>query len=278
MIIVKETVPFQGATLIPLGDMHLGDTYFTKRSLEKLKGYIDWIKKHPDSRAFLTGDIFNVATRISKTSPYERGFVDDEVTYAVDLLEPIKHQIIGAISGNHEQRLLEFSNYSLIKELCYKLSDKQHKVVYCGDAALLFLKVGDVKKHISKTDRKKNKANGGNEYLYHTTTYAGYISHTTGGGSTVGGKMNRVDKLRQIVAGCDFYVGAHNHMEGAVKTKIYLPDTHKQQIKEVRQIDVDAGSFLEYGGYAERAELAPVDIGAPKIIFESKKRSIHISM
>ncbi|MDP2693130.1 MAG: hypothetical protein Q8O88_05850, partial [bacterium] len=183
MIIVTENVSHSKADLIPLGDMHLGDEYFTKKSLFKLKGYIDWIKQNPHSRVVLTGDIFNVATRTSKTSPFSRNWIEDEVDYAVTLFEPIKKQIIGAVDGNHENRLLEFANYSLTKELCYKLSTKEHKVIYCAESCMLFLKVGKKLTGISKKFRSGERSD---------QTYSIYIHHTTGGGSTVGGKLNRV--------------------------------------------------------------------------------------
>jgi hypothetical protein len=269
MIAVTEIITYPKADLIPLGDIHLGDEYFTKKSLLKLKGYIDWVKQNPQSRVVLTGDIFNVATRASKTSPFSRNWVEDEVGYAVDLFEPIKNQIISAVDGNHENRLLEFANYSLIKELCYKLSTKEHKIIYCAESCVLFLKVGKKLTGISKKYRNEERSD---------QTYSVYIHHTCGGGSTVGGKLNRVDKLRQIISGCDVYIGAHNHLSGAVKTKIYIPDNAKRSVKEIRQVEVDAGSFLEYGGYSERGQMAPVDIGAPRITFFGNKHDVHVSL
>jgi hypothetical protein len=53
--------------------------------------------------------------------------------------------------------------------------------------------------------------------------------------------MNRVDKLRNIIAGCDFYCGNHNHMEGTVKTKIFLPNPLRCTLTEIRQVEVDCG-------------------------------------
>jgi len=206
---------------------------------------------------------------MSKTSPFSRNFIEDEVSFAVELFKPISHQIIGCVDGNHEDRLLDFANYSLTKELAYKLSDKDHKVIYCSISCVLFLKVGKELTRISKKYRTDDRSD---------QTYSGYLSHTTGGGSTVGGKINRADKLKTIVAGCDFYSGGHNHMTAAAKTKIYLPDNSKRIIKETRQIIVDAGSFLDYGGYAERMQCSPIDIGAPRLTFFSKKHDIHISL
>ena len=70
MKIIKELIPYNTVYVVPFGDIHLEDKYFTKKSEKKLKEQIDWVKKRPNARAFITGDIFNVATRASKTSPF----------------------------------------------------------------------------------------------------------------------------------------------------------------------------------------------------------------
>ena len=272
MITITEIIPNEVGYLIVLGDTHLGDAAFTKRAEEKLRGYIKWVKEHPSARVFLNGDIFNVATRASKTSPFSKNpRFSDEMEFAIELLQPIADQIIGATDGNHEFRLIDFMNYSLVNELCQRLSTRKRKIIYCGIGCLLFLKIGRPPKHGTpiKFRDLPNRA---------AQTYSGYIQHTTGGGSTVGGKMNRVDKLRQIIAGTDFVAGSHNHMEGTVKTKIFLPNIQKCTITEVRQILVDCGSFLEYDGYPERLQCSPIDIGAPKLTFFSNKHDIHVSL
>lgn len=272
MITITEFIPESVGYLIPIGDVHLGDEYFTKRCEEKLRGYIDWVKKTPNARVFLNGDIFNVATRVSKTSPFGKNpRFSDEMDFAVDIFKPIANQIIGATDGNHEFRLIDFVNFSLINELCQRLSTPQRKIMYCAESCLLFLKVGRPTKHGTPIKWRDLPNRTGQ-------TYAGYLHHTTGGGGTIGGKMNRVDKLRQMIAGCDFYCGSHNHVEGAVKTKIFIPNIQKCTITEVRQVLVDCGGFLDYGGYVERFQCAPIDIGAPKIRLDGIKKDIHVSL
>lgn len=275
MISFLEVIPDETAYLIPLGDLHLGDKLFTKNSEKKLRGYIDWILEHPNARVILNGDIFNTSTRISKTSPFEQNVriqqraeddvSFDEMEFAIELLSPIKNQIIGATDGNHENRLIDMANFSLTNALCHRLSTFQRKVYYFGSSVLLFLKVG-------KSKEKRRFKYGSAQ------TYSGYIHHTTGGGRTVGSKLNRAGMLREIVAGCDFYIGNHNHQEAVAKTKIFIPDIQNHAIKEVRQQIINGGGFLDYGGYVEKGQLSPVDIGAPRIRFDSHKHDIHVSL
>lgn len=267
MQIIKETIDDDIAYLIPIGDTHLGDALFTKRSEKKLKGYVGWVKDHSNARIFLNGDVFNTPTRVSKTSPFEINpyIVERQKTeayfnerkWAEEILSPVSGQVIGATDGNHENRLIDYANEWPLLHLCEKLSTPEHKVIYCGISCLLFLKVG----------KGKN-----------TKTFSIYLHHTTGGGGSPGGKINRAVKLKNIVAGCDVYCGNHNHLEGGVKTKIFLPDTKNFKVREVRQLPVCCGGFLDYGGYVERAMLEPSDIGAPKIIFDSIKKDVHLSM
>jgi len=281
MITITEIIPEPIGYLVVLGDVHPGDPLFTPRAQEKFKGYIQWVKEHPNSRVFLNGDLFNVATRAGKTAPFDKNeyIVErqkqdinfNEMDWMVEMLEPIANQIIGATDGNHEFRLIDFANESKTLDLCKRLSTSTRKIKYCGVGCLLFLKIGRPPKH-GMPIRWRDMPNRAAQ------TYSGYIQHTTGGGSTVGGKLNRVDKLRQIVAGCDFYCGNHNHMEGSVKTKIFMANIQKCTMTEIRQIIVDCGGFLDYGGYVERAELPPTDIGAPRLRFESLKHDIHVSL
>jgi len=273
MLTITEYIPEDTGYLIVLGDVHLGDEYFSKRAEEKLRGYIDWVKDNPNARVFLNGDIFNVATRQSKTSPFgaNKRF-SNEMEMAIDLFKPIADQIIGATDGNHEFRLIDFVNFSLINELCQRLSTPNRKIIYCAESCLLFLKVGrpELNPHTNKQKRNSQHSSA--------QTYSGYLHHTTGGGGTIGGKLNRVDKLRQMVAGCDFYCGSHNHLEGTVKTKIFLPNPNNCTLTEVRQVLVDCGGFLDYGGYTERGQCPPVDLGAPRIRFDACKKDIHVSL
>ena len=267
MKIIKEVVPYNTVYLIPLGDIHLEDKYFTKKSEKKLKERIEWIRKRPNARAFITGDVFNVATRASKTSPFSinkkllNDYDGDQMAYAVDLFSPIKEKIIGAIDGNHEQRTIDFNNRSWITEFCGELSTKEREIKYCDISCLLFLKIG-------KSNKEGDKRSA--------QTYSGYIHHTTGGGGTPGSKINRVKKLEDIVVGCDFYIGAHNHMSGAINLSTFISNPNNCTVTQLNQVYVDAGGFLDYGGYVERYQLAPTTLGAPTIKFEAKNKNIEV--
>ena len=268
MQIIKERVEDNEAFIVPLADMHLEDKYFTEKSEAKLKETIEWVRKHKNARVILNGDVFNVATRTSKTSPFSinkrvlNDFDGDQMAYAVHLFEPIKEQIICATLGNHEMRTMDFENRSWLSELCAKLSTPNRQVVCCGVSALIFLKVGKSRRRMTGSAQ----------------TYSIYATHTVGGGSTPGSKMNRVVKSEDVIGGCDVYFGSHNHMMGALEMGKFVANPNNCTASFIKQMYVDTGGYLDYGGYVERAQMSPTTLGSPKVKFSSKYKLVNVEL
>lgn len=245
--------------LLPISDTHIGDNGFHPEGYQKLKENIDWVKSEKWARVFLNGDILNVATRGSKTSPFEQNMnLRQQVEFAVKMLEPIKDRIDGCIDGNHELRIQDMCGYSPSVALCHELGIK-----YYEHSAVIDYVVGK----------------GGAKGRGNKISYAIYFHHTTGGGGTPGGKMNRVDKLRQLIANCDCYCGSHNHQLGVIPVTTRMVDTSHGKITTLRQMLVDTGSYLGWdGGYAEAKMLPPGKIGSPRIRLSGKYHDIHVSV
>jgi hypothetical protein len=259
---------FNEVFLIPMGDLHIGDKSFNSESERKLQGYIDWVKEKPNAFVFLMGDILNDATVDSASSPFQQNMdLKEQIDYATKLFRPIKHKIIGAISGNHEQRLEKYSGYNPTIALCDRLG-----IFYYGYDGIVIFRLGC---HNGKCKDKSPRA-----------SFVGYFHHTTGGGATVGGKMNRVEKLRDVIVDADFYCGAHNHMLGCVHSGIFRINETTEQVEFIRQMLIDCGGYLNYdGSYANMKMLPPVKLGSPKIRMLIKrsgkdevKKDIHVSL
>ena len=258
MIYLENEILEKVGYVIPIGDLHLGDKSFTKQSEEKLKGYIDWVKNRKEARIILMGDIFNTATRISKTPPFEQ--TDRIEEKAIELFSPVKDKIVVALDGNHEQRLIDFANYSIMNSFCRALNIK-----YGGISCVINFKV----------NRRNRKTKGG----IWKQQYKFYAHHTCGGGGTVGGKMNRVDKLRQMIANADCYLGGHNHMLGVIPVSTGIIDAKEKRVFYPRQWLVDCGSYLEWeNSYAEKGQLSPNKLGSPRIRLDGLKHDLHISL
>jgi len=257
---LQYDVPDKVAYLLPFSDLHIGDKHFNRSSFN---GYVDWVKETPNCRVFLNGDIVNTATIVSKSNPFEQDApLTQQLEVAYDLLAPIKDKIIGCITGNHEARIEQLCGYNPLIGLCQRLN-----IPYLGYSAVIGLRVGIGKKI------RNTKING--DFI----TYVLYFHHTTGGGGTPGGKVNRVEKLRGIITNADAYIGSHNHQIFAVPeiSQHYSSATHG--IIQQRQMLIGTGSFLDWNdGYSERMQLQPVKLGCPKIRFDSTKKDIHVSL
>lgn len=236
----------------------MGDKGFGRVSLEKLKGYIEWVKDTPNAFVFLLGDMVNCATLDSKSSPFEQDMnLSEQVENIVALLNPIKDKIVGAVDGNHENRLVKYSGYSPTISICERLGS----VPYFGHSGVVIFRLGC-------RDGKSPRH-----------SFTGYFHHTTGGGRTVGSKLNRVDMLRDIIPNADFYCGGHNHQLGVVHnvTHVINPTTGKMDV--IRQMIVDCGGYLEWkNSYAEGMMLPPLKIGSPRIHLMLHRKAKNIKV
>lgn len=254
-------IPEKVGYVIPIGDLHFSDNSFKKESYNKLIGYIQWVQDNPSSRIVLGGDIFNCASRQSKTSPFEqRMSVSDEMKEVVALLSPVKHQIAGGLIGNHEYRAKNEFDIDLMETLCAKLD-----IPYMGISGVINFKVG----------KRRRTTKGG----IWDQSYMGYFHHSTGSGSTLGGPLNRTEKLGNIVEGCDFYCSFHSHKLSTAKVNIYRPSPHSKKVEERVINFITCGGYLDYkDSYAERGMLRPVKLGSPRIRLDSIKHDIHVSL
>ena len=246
---------------MPLGDLHLSSPNV---DIEKFQGYINWVKNTPSAYVFLMGDAFDAATLSSPTNPFKQVMnLNEAIKYFHDLLYPIKDKIIGAITGNHEERLEKYAGFNPLQAFCDSFG-----IQYCGYSAVLRFRIGIHRRN------KLGIISPKIEYLF-------YAHHTTGGGSTIGGKLNRVKKLSDIFEGASAYLGGHNHSKALGEDSIaYLSKSGngKATIKYRRIVYVDTGSFLNYDdSYAEMKQLPPSNTGAPRIRMNGVKKDLHIS-
>jgi len=246
----EKKIKSNKAYLIPLGDIHIGDKMC---NYALLKDHIDWVKSEPDAYVLGMGDWLNVATRSSKSSPFQQDLtLQEQITKCAEIFEPIKHKILGMIQGNHENRLEKECGFDPLCTVALALNIPYFKYSVVG-----CLVVGD-KRPIG---------------------YTFYAHHSTGGGSTVGAKLNRIDKLRGIVSNCDMYLGGHNHQLGIIPVITKTVDVIHKKVIDKRQLLVDCGSFLGWeDGYAEQMMLQPAKLGCPRIRLNGDKRDIHASI
>jgi len=258
--LIEKTDLSDTVYLLPLGDLHLGSK---NCELNKFKGYINWVEERPNAYIFLMGDMFDTALIDSVTNPFEQTLsLGDAQQELKTILEPVKDKILGAITGNHENRLVKRANFDPLKSMCRFMG-----IEFCGYSAVIRFRVGKYK-------RKDGRVSPKIEYVF-------YLHHTTGGGSTAGGKLNRVSKLQNIFEGADCYIGAHNHFKSeGMPLKYYLSKSGngKVTLKTKRIHLVDSGSFIKWDNdYPEMMMLPPADLGAPRIRMDGTRKDLHVS-
>lgn len=238
--------------LLPLSDMHIGDKDFDRRAFID---YINYVKAEPNRFVLLNGDIMNNAIKSSVSDIYEEILSPrEQITEAVVLLTPIKDRIWGIISGNHERRTDKESGISPVEIIADKLG-----VPYFGVQALIKLKLGVVKK---KCDRQ--------------VFYMIYATHGYAGGRMRGGKVNALERLKNIVL-CDVYCLAHTHGQISFPSVIYEPQRHCDSVIERVMWFVNSGSFLKRGeGYAAAKGYEPQLIGCPIIELSGTEKKISV--
>lgn len=259
MRVFESTVNYDHAYLLPIGDTHLGGCEVDE---DLLLRNIDWVNREPHCRVVLMGDLIDVATRVSKTSPFQQNVrgVREQIDLAVNYFTPIKDKIICAIDGNHELRLEDYCGWSPTISICERLG-----IQYGRYSCVVLLRVG-----------KEKKSND-------NLIYSIYAHHTTGGGNTIGGKMNRCAMLREIVTNCDVYLSGHNHMIGAVPSETREIKVKEKKVIKKRQLFVDCGSYLNWDeSYSESKMLKPNKPGSPRIRFSGgrglDKKDVHCSI
>jgi hypothetical protein len=248
--------------LLPLGDLHCGSP---QSDLTKFEGYLKWAREE-QAHLFLMGDLYDSVVIGGVSSPFGAMMgLREAKHYLRDRLRPVKDLIAGMIIGNHEMRLVRFADCDLIEDLCDDLG-----VPYCGFSAVLRIRVGHAKRHIGAKEWDATRIN-----------YVGYLHHTTGGGATPGGKLNRVHKLSDIYEGADFLVGAHNHLEAAApvdRYRLHTAANGEATLKADKVFLIDSGSFLNWdGSYAEEMMLPPSHTGCPRIRLDGLRHDVHVS-
>lgn len=244
--------------LIPMGDVHIGSKGV---DYEKFEGYIDWVKKEKNAYIFFTGDIFDTATINSPTDTFSQTMnLNDAIAYFTKIVSPVKDRIVGVITGNHESRLEKLAGFNPLRAWA-----DMNGIKYAGYSAVVRFRVG--------THMVKKKQHPNVEYVF-------FIHHSTGGGVTIGGKLNRAQKLTSVFSGADAYICGHNHAKALGEEDIVVLDKNGRGegfLKFQRVYYVSAGSFLKYEGYPEQKMLPPADTGAPRIRMDGTRKDLHIS-
>ena len=225
-------------SLYPFGDLHYGSPQCNEGFI---KGTVKIIEDDEDAYWVGMGDMMENAIVGSKSDVYTQCIPPKEqMEYIVELLSPIKHKGLFLIAGNHEQRTMR--QVGLIPEQYIAI---QLGVPYKGFSCLATFQLMK-----SKTPQ----------------SFICYFHHNYGGGYSKGGKINRAERLRDIVPTADATFSGHFHT--TARTPYTWFDAGRKGIIKKVGYDYITGSALEYtNSYAEERAKSPATAEFIKVAF-----------
>ena len=220
--------------MYPLADVHLGSSHFSEA---KFKEYIDVIKNDDNGVVILNGDLHNNAIKTGVSDIYEETMPPEKVIdKLVEHLMPIAHKVIAVTTGNHEERTYKLTGIDITKNLCYRLGIVD---LYNPISNMIFLSFG-------KSRGREDTRN----------TFSIYQKHGRGGGRTVGGKANAVQRMAQT-AQADVYIHSHTHTPITFKERYILTNNANKGVSYVERLFVNTHAYEGFGGYGETMGMAP---------------------
>jgi|PlaIllAssembly_1097288.scaffolds.fasta_scaffold115525_2 hypothetical protein len=229
-----------------LGDAHRGHPNHVEKQFNKAKKDI----KDEKMYVVLMGDM--IECREPSHPFYVPGAptINDQMTWYCDLIDEFSDNdmLLGVLIGNHEHALIQKTSSNDIKRYCDRL-----KVPYMD-----YMGVMDVE--------------------YEDYTYSIAFHHGAGGGTTVGGQMNKLMGFVKNFSNYDAVIMAHTHQLAVLPPRILL-DRDKEKHKNVDRYCIPAftGSFfLTYkeglSEYGERKGYSTLPIGFNELMLDSEQQ------
>ena len=225
------------ANLYFRGDVHLG---------AKQSDVNEWLRANalvandPIGFDFGMGDyVDSIVAKDKRYDPFNRDnrfeSVDDAFVFLEEAYSKLKNKSGGLLIGNHEWKLIQYSEMNEIKKMCHRL-----KIPYLSFAAFLKLEFPNGK------------------------SLSGFIAHGAGGGRKVGGKTNRLDEVKGKLTHVDFAVYGHTHELFTRPVPVLTFENGNLESKIIHT--ASSGSFLrnyvaESLGYGERGLYDPLPVG-----------------
>lgn len=231
--------------ILPFGDFHYGHKNCV---IDLIK---EWTSNLSETnRGILMGDLIECATKESIGKNLFDTTMTPEKQYEgmLELLEPYAKYIDGAVTGNHEERLVNSTSFDVVKLICDKL-----KIPYLH-------------------------YNGCIKYSWNKVAYVVNVWHGKGRGSTTSDALKNCEKMAERCY-ADIYLMGHVHKLLKSDKIISFPDVRNMKINKVHQHFITTGSALDYDdGYAEKDGLQPRILGYPIITLSGEKGNKKIGV
>jgi predicted phosphodiesterase len=246
-------VPYLDApylNLMIMSDIHVGCENWQEKILDN---DILAVKEDPFARVIIPGDLFQRDLKNHKVgNVYHQAIPPGEQKYYLsDKLAPIKDKIIGACSGNHDDRTAE--DNTDVRDLCKFLDVK-----FFDDEICISLSVG--------------YGNHGKP-----SVYTGYGVHGSSNGSMVGSIANALAKLPNV-CDADFYFQGHSHQPIWFPLSWFRRDMQNKHMINVVRHFIAGGSYQGRDPYPVKKAMTPRVLGSPVVVLSGTDKAITVKL
>jgi predicted phosphodiesterase len=261
MKVIKVDLPadLEEIELHVLSDWHIGDSNHDAIHVE---GVLDHIKKTPNAYCVLDGDLMDSAIAGSVGDSHNACVSPmDQLKLCVKIFKPLADagKILAIVPGNHEKRVSRATGIDTTAMMASQLGLAH---IYSSTAVLLFIRFGH---------DERRKAEG------RKIAYSAYIRHGSGGGGKrVGGKLNNLEDMANIVD-ADIYCMGHTHQPAAFRKDYHRVSIENSSVKCIERLFVNTASSLNFGGYGEEFGFSPASKINPVIFLcGTRKRAFVV--
>ena len=168
---VRLPAEFNEIDTLPISDTHYGNPLFSKKHFKRT---IKELAEKPNAYTVLNGDLCESSLRTSKGDIYRQvGTPQDQRDWMIEQLYPIRHKIMSAVTGNHENRIWNETGIDISKDIAQALG-----VPYRAAGIMIKILFGDNNNHCK-----------GKPYVCW-----GYHTHGYGGARTKSAKAVKVER------------------------------------------------------------------------------------
>jgi len=266
----------------PLSDIHVGGIFHDKKKFEERRNRI---RDDPTCFTILMGDLFDCTDPDNKffdmkTRDPELPDLEDQFQYLLKMLLPIRHKILGVLTGNHDERQRKRHYDDVVLRLTNALNayyPPEFNVPDLNSAGLVRLiedtEVPYTIKYlrylgITRLVFYRKFADSGKEHI--DSSWDIFTAHGGYSGQLVGGNINALEKIAMLFS-ADVYLTGHTHNAVAYKMEKVAMDS-RGHLQKIVKIFGSCGSFAQ--PYMEGVHTYP----EVKILAASRVGTITISI
>ncbi len=246
---------FDCVDIPPISDVHYGNPLFSLSHFKRTLSFLD----RPNAYSLLNGDLTESTLRTSRGEIYKQvGSPEDQRDWMIETLYPYRLKFLGAVDGNHEDRIWKEAGIHIVKDIANALG-----IPYRPEGLLHKVSFG------SGNDSHEDKP-----FVFWL-----YQTHGYGGARTKAAKAIKVERTSSWIH-ADVYLMSHDHVVNVAPDVYLLPDPRTRAEKNSkgeetgfrigrvtvhRKILIKTNAYLKWGGYSEFGGFPPTDMETPLI-------------